>query len=116
MQAARVFLPMVVLLLTFTGLVSVLYDYPKTKQMKKEITISEFTNLHEADQYESIWQYGFKLGQRMEEELEISAYKLYSFYVEVYYCTKGKLLQKLRAFTKIENLLFYKPVAADGVL
>ena len=46
MQAAWVFLPTVVLLLTFTGLVSVLYDYPKTKRNEKrnhDFRIYQFT-------------------------------------------------------------------------
>ena len=81
---------------------------PKLKKMQVDITIDQFINLHEAEQYHSIWQHGFMLGQREEKNLEISAYKLFSFYVEVYYNTTAKILQKLKAFTKIESLLFYK--------
>ncbi len=76
--------------------------------MDNEITISEYNNLLEEEQYEAIWQHGFMVGKRIEGNYEIIQYRLFAFYVQLYYNITLNLFKRLKAFSKIESLALIK--------
>jgi hypothetical protein len=76
--------------------------------MEQDITISEYNNLDEAEQYEAIWQHGFMIGKKFEGEYEITLFRLFSFYVEAYYSMALEALIWLKVISNIESLDSYK--------
>jgi hypothetical protein len=75
--------------------------------MEHEITISEFNQLQEAVQHEAIWRHGFIMGKKIEGEYEIILYRVFSFYVEIYYNIKLNFLKKVKTLSTVENLDAY---------
>ena len=75
--------------------------------MKNEITVSEFNNLQDIEQLNIIWQHGFMVGKRTDGECEISLFRLYLFYVKLYYSLKNNLFKKIKAMSTVENIKAY---------
>jgi hypothetical protein len=78
--------------------------------MKKEITVSEFNNLPEMERLNIIWRHGFLIGKRTDGECEISLFKLFLFYVKLYYSLKNNLLKKIKAISTVLNIEAYNPL------
>ena len=78
--------------------------------MKKEITVSEFNNLQDIEQLNIIWRHGFMIGKRTDGECEISLFRLYLFYVKLYYSLKNNLFKKIKAISTVENIKAYNPL------
>lgn len=70
------------------------------------ITIYDYLRMSEAEQYEAVWN-GTFLGDRREDDSWIQCYSLGSFYVEVFYDQKANRVQRLRSFSKVEQLAPY---------
>jgi hypothetical protein len=70
------------------------------------ITQYDFLAMNETEQYEAVWK-GTFLGDRREGSLWIQCYSLESFYVEVFYDADANRLERIRSFTKIDQLAPY---------
>ena len=70
------------------------------------ITLYDFLQMDQAEQYEAVWK-GTFLGDRREDGLWVQCYSLGNFYVEVYYDADTNQLTRLRSFSKIEQLTPY---------
>jgi len=78
--------------------------------MKNEITVSEFNNLQDIEQLNIIWQHGFMVGKRTDGECEISLFRLFLFYVKLYYSLKDNIFKKIKAMSTVENIGAYSPL------
>lgn len=70
------------------------------------ITLYDFLRMSEAEQYEAVWK-GTFLGDRREDNSWIQCYSLGAFYVEVFYDQEANQVQRLRSFSKVEQLAPY---------
>ena len=70
------------------------------------MTLHEFIGLTEKEQTEAIWHGSFFLW-REEFEHTVLLYKLYSFYVEVYYCNETNQITRLNPFNSKKRLELY---------
>ncbi|GAA4920036.1 hypothetical protein GCM10023313_24760 [Mucilaginibacter defluvii] len=70
------------------------------------ITLYDFMHMSETDQYEIVWK-GTFLGDRHDNGLWIQCYSLGSFYVELFYDQQANQVQRLRPFTRVEQLAPY---------
>jgi hypothetical protein len=70
------------------------------------ITLYDFLQMDQAEQYEAVWK-GTFLGDRREEGLRVQCYSLENFYVEVYYDAGTNKVTRLRSFSRIEQLAPY---------
>ena len=75
--------------------------------MKNNVTINEFNNLSEPEQFNLIWDHGFMMGKRNQGEYEISLFSLFSFYVELYYNLKVNFFKEVKAISTVENIKAY---------
>ena len=57
--------------------------------------------------HEAIWDDGVHSGERVEGEHKIILYRIFSFYVELYYHMEFNVLRKLRSFSSVEYLDAY---------
>lgn len=64
----------------------------------------DFVLLHEEDQLEILWYNGEQIGRRKEKEFLILLYQVEGFYVEVYYNTKYKEIEKYLGFECTDKL------------
>lgn len=53
--------------------------------------LSYFNQLDEIDQFEAVWLYGVKLGERFEGDKKVILYQISSFYIEVFLNRDGVL-------------------------
>jgi hypothetical protein len=70
------------------------------------ITLYDFSRMSEAEQYEAVWK-GTFLGDRRKDDSWVQCYSLGNFYVEVFYDQEANRVQRLRSFSKIEQLAPY---------
>lgn len=70
------------------------------------ITLYDFLRMSEPEQYEAVWK-GTFLGDRREDDFWVQCYSLGNFYVEVFYDHQTNCVQRLRSFSKIEQLAPY---------
>ena len=61
------------------------------------MTLKEFNELEERDQYKEIWN-GVFISDRTEEEFVVMMYKVHSFFVEVYYHPGSNFIEGFRSF------------------
>lgn len=64
----------------------------------------DFVLLHEEQQLEMLWYNGEQIGRRKEREFIILLYQVEGFYVEVYYNTKYKEIEKYLSFECTDKL------------
>ena len=62
------------------------------------MTIEHFNTLDEKDQNKAVWK-GMCLGYREEREYKIITYKVFDFYVELYYHIEHNALKKINAIS-----------------
>lgn len=70
------------------------------------MTPSQFYNLDEAEQAETIWE-GKYVGSRQDKDHNILLYQIKNLYVEVYYHKEFNVIRRFEAFTKDELLDIY---------
>jgi hypothetical protein len=68
------------------------------------MTKKDFWALDEMEQAESVWA-GRHIGDRQDEEHNISLYKLEGIYVEVFYHREYNVLRKFIAYANQDELL-----------
>ena len=64
----------------------------------------DFILLHEDEQLEMLWYNGEQIGRRKDREFLILLYQVEGFYVEVYYNTKFKEIEKYLSFECTDKL------------
>jgi hypothetical protein len=70
------------------------------------MTLYEFRLLSWDEQAAATWE-GHYLMARQEDSCNISLYKVYNFYVEVYYCNSSNRLLRFHSFNNKGNLERY---------
>ena len=70
------------------------------------MTPSQFYNLDEAEQAETVWE-GKHIADRQDDEHNILLYKCDNLYVEVYYHKRYNVIRKFNAFDRTELLDIY---------
>src|SRR5687767_13482765 len=71
------------------------------------MNLYRFLKLDETQQTEILWYNGVQIGRRKDEEHTILLYQVESFYVEVFYNRKEKIIKKYRCFEQVEQLAPY---------
>lgn len=71
------------------------------------MTLYQFNDLDELEQFEAVLYYGVLIGERIEAEHKISLYQLFSFYVELFHHIEYDVLRKVRSFSSTEQLDAY---------
>ena len=71
------------------------------------MNLYRFLKLDETQQTEILWYNGVQIGRRKDEEHTILLYQVESFYVEVFYNRKEKIIKKYRCFESVEQLAPY---------
>ena len=69
--------------------------------------LNQFNALADIKKYGAIWEHGVRLADRIEGEHKIFLYKIFSFYVELFYNIEMKMLLRLRSFSSSEQLTPY---------
>lgn len=70
------------------------------------MTLYQFIAMDEMEQQEAIWE-GTHIGDRSDEEHNISLYQIDAFYVEVFYHRELKVVRRYRPFKSTEQLAPY---------
>lgn len=71
------------------------------------MTLYEYNQLNESEQYETVWNHGVVVGNRINGKHRIILYQIFSFYVEFHYHIECNELIRLTGFSDIENLDVY---------
>lgn len=71
------------------------------------MTIYEYNHLEEGEKLEAIWEHGEMVGDTIVGEYKIDLYKVFYFYVELYYHMENNVLIRLRSFSNTERLDTY---------
>ena len=71
------------------------------------MNLYRFLKLDETQQTEILWYNGVQIGRRKDEEHTILLYQVESFYVEVFYNRKEKIIKKYRCFEQVDQLAPY---------
>jgi len=71
------------------------------------MTLYQFNDLDELEQFEELWENGVHIGERQEDKYRIVLYQLHSFYVELFYHIEHNVLHRLRSFSSTEQLDAY---------
>jgi hypothetical protein len=66
------------------------------------MTLIEFNALEETEQHAIIWKDAVMVGDKFDGEFRIILYRIFSFYVELYYNLKVHELKKLNSFLSTE--------------
>jgi len=72
-----------------------------------EFPLYQFKALSASDQGTILFTEGVHLGGRLDEQIIIVLYQLFSFHVEAYYCPKTNEILRLRSFSTIDQLAPY---------
>ena len=71
------------------------------------LTLYQFKQLKESDQYVAVWNEGTLLDARFDNHLRFLLYKIDSFYVEIKYNGATNALEGLKSFVNIRPLIPY---------
>ena len=70
------------------------------------MTLCEYYNLKQQEQFEALYNYGIHISDRADSEYCIILFQLDNFYVELYFHIEDNALEKLVSFS---NMDYIKP-------
>ncbi len=71
------------------------------------LTLYDFNGMDEKAQEEAVFTEGIFVGDRNEGGLKVQLYRLYGFYVEVFYNQKENKITRYRSFKSLGQLTPY---------
>ena len=75
------------------------------------LTIYDFNGMDDTGKGNPVFQEGTFIDNRNEAGLKVQLYRLYSFYVEIFYHTEANEIIRYRAFKSIRQLAPYIKLA-----
>lgn len=70
------------------------------------MTVHEYNNLSQAEQFEVLYNYGTHISDRADNDYCIILFQLDNFYIELYFHILQNALKKIRSFSNVD---FIKP-------